>query len=300
VIIHYFHIFYSTLTYQTFIALENDWLIILKMLEDCVLEAIIDILARKATQGAVDALYYQIQSLEKDLATNKQALKWFELFPSPSSAPLKNAIRRPSLAGLFLAFHLSVLDYLMTFHITDKLFSPPQSCSNSPAAPLTSLATLHLANFVASPLVYHTDLLQSTQHSVDEVKCRDNHIFTEDEDEGPTNDRLSSKASAQEKKEGEVSEEEEEEGKTSVEKEEEWEMLAEEDEGKGSVEEEEESVVSVEEEEEGEASVQKEPEGKVSEDEDRDVSMQQDEDVLEEENKQENEDMAEQEKDGDS
>jgi hypothetical protein len=103
--------------------LGNNWPIILTKLEDCVLKAIIDILAGKATQGAVDALYYQIQSLEKDLATDKQALKWFELFSSPSSAPLNNAIRGPSLAGLFLAFHLSVFSYLTTFHITDGLFS---------------------------------------------------------------------------------------------------------------------------------------------------------------------------------
>jgi hypothetical protein len=65
VIVHYFHIFYLILTYQTFIALGNDQPIILTKLEDCVLKAIIDILAGKATQGAVDALYYQIQSLEK-------------------------------------------------------------------------------------------------------------------------------------------------------------------------------------------------------------------------------------------
>jgi hypothetical protein len=75
VIVHYFYILYLTLTYQTFVALGNNWLIILTKLEDCVLKAIMDILAGKATQRGMDALYYQIKSLEKDLATNKQALK---------------------------------------------------------------------------------------------------------------------------------------------------------------------------------------------------------------------------------
>jgi hypothetical protein len=63
--------------------LENNQLIILTKLEDCVLEAIIKILAGKGTQGAMDAFYYQIKLLEKDLATDEQALNGLNSFSHP-------------------------------------------------------------------------------------------------------------------------------------------------------------------------------------------------------------------------
>ena len=59
---------------KTFFALGNDRSQILIKLEDCVLQAIISILEGKSCEYAMDTLYSQLFSMEKDLAKDNKAL----------------------------------------------------------------------------------------------------------------------------------------------------------------------------------------------------------------------------------
>ena len=61
---------------KTFV-LGNDCPQILVKLEDCVLQAIISISEGKSREYAMDTLYYELFSMEKDLAKNNEALTWF-------------------------------------------------------------------------------------------------------------------------------------------------------------------------------------------------------------------------------
>lgn len=51
-------------------------------LEDCVLHAIIAISKGTSTDAVLDALHSEIQSLEKDLREDDEALNWFKLVPA--------------------------------------------------------------------------------------------------------------------------------------------------------------------------------------------------------------------------
>jgi hypothetical protein len=98
---------------------------VLIKLENSVLKAIIDIAQGKATEAVVDALYYQIESLHKDLLNDEKAVEWFHLSNAPLlSAPLTPAVTAlpsTSLAGQSFQFQFFV--YLM---------SRPQGLSHPP------------------------------------------------------------------------------------------------------------------------------------------------------------------------
>ena len=64
---------------KTFFVLGNDHPQILIKLEDCVLQAIISISEGKSCEYAMDTLYSQLFSMEKDLAKDNEALTWFNL-----------------------------------------------------------------------------------------------------------------------------------------------------------------------------------------------------------------------------
>lgn len=72
---------------KIFQSLGNNRPQILVQLEDCVLRAIISILEGSSYEDALDTLYSQIVSLEKDLSRNDEALNWFNLCPTPISTP---------------------------------------------------------------------------------------------------------------------------------------------------------------------------------------------------------------------
>ena len=71
---------------KVFIALGNDRPQILVKLEDSVLEAIIAISEGKSSENALDALYSQVVLLEKDLKSDNDAMNWFNLVTTCSSA----------------------------------------------------------------------------------------------------------------------------------------------------------------------------------------------------------------------
>jgi hypothetical protein len=81
---------------KIFVALGNNRPRILVELEDCVLRAIIAISKGTPTDMVVDLLHSQIQSLQKDLGEDVEALNWFKLAdkdilttltPPPSEIP---------------------------------------------------------------------------------------------------------------------------------------------------------------------------------------------------------------------
>lgn len=72
---------------QIFDALGNDRPQILIELEDHVIRAIIGISEGKSREDAMGFLYSQIQSLQKDLANDDNALNWFNLTKATSSIP---------------------------------------------------------------------------------------------------------------------------------------------------------------------------------------------------------------------
>ena len=67
---------------KTFV-LGNDCPQILVKLEDCVLQAIISISEGKSCEYAMDTLYSELFSMEKDLAKDNEALTWFNLVMAP-------------------------------------------------------------------------------------------------------------------------------------------------------------------------------------------------------------------------
>ena len=75
-------------TNKIFLALGNDCPKILVKLENCVLEAIFDISEGKSFEPVIDALHIQIESLQKDLVNDNEALNWFNLSKPAFSAPL--------------------------------------------------------------------------------------------------------------------------------------------------------------------------------------------------------------------
>jgi hypothetical protein len=64
---------------KIFAALGNDRPQILVQLEDSVLHAIIDISKGKSSEAVIDALHLHIQSVEKDLLDDDDAMNWFDL-----------------------------------------------------------------------------------------------------------------------------------------------------------------------------------------------------------------------------
>ena len=75
-----------------FIVLGNDRPQILVQLEDHVLQAIMSISEGNSRDDVIDTLYSQLISLEKDLANNNEAMKWFNFAIASSSIPLTTAM----------------------------------------------------------------------------------------------------------------------------------------------------------------------------------------------------------------
>ena len=98
---------------KTFFALGNDHPQILVKLEDCVLQAIISISEGKSHEYAMDTLYSELFSMEKDLAKDNA----IPSTPPPSKFPSK------SLAGVFIYLNLFLcltsMDQFATFLMTN-------------------------------------------------------------------------------------------------------------------------------------------------------------------------------------
>jgi hypothetical protein len=91
-----FH-FHLLMILKVFQALGNDRPQILVQLEDCVIQAIISISEGKLRENAMETLYSQLLSLEKDLVNDSKALAWFRLATASSATP---STPRPSSAGM--------------------------------------------------------------------------------------------------------------------------------------------------------------------------------------------------------
>ena len=111
---------------KTFFALGNDRPQILVKLENCVLQAIISILEGKSCEDAMDTLYSELFSMEKDLAKDNEALTWFNLatapfaipsMPPPSKFPTKYSAGVFIYLNLFLC--LTSMDQFATFLMTN-------------------------------------------------------------------------------------------------------------------------------------------------------------------------------------
>ena len=96
---------------------------ILVKLEDCVLEAVLDILGGKLTETVIDALYLRVELLQKHLGNDDEALNWFALSRPAPSAPLTPAHRPTQLAGQ--SIHLNSFVYLANGFPQDKEGSSP-------------------------------------------------------------------------------------------------------------------------------------------------------------------------------
>lgn len=222
----------------------------------------------------------------------------------------------------------------MTFRIILGLVSPPQSCSNSPSVPVTSLAALNLASFAPSPTFKPRNLPgdeveqphkpDGSSKSGSMPRSRSCSLTSSSSSSLSDPPELVAKVTAmldagmitplgiEEEKEADVDMSEKE-GETVVssEKEEETAVSSEEekavssperkgDEGKVSMQEEGEMEVSEEQEDEGDSSVQEEGEADVAEKQgEEDVSMQEEGEVDASEEEGEV-DASEEEKEGDS
>ena len=107
---------------KTFFVLGNDHPQILVKLEDCVLQATISILEGKSREYAMDILYSELFSMEKDLAKDNEALTWFNLAMAPfaiPSTPPPSKFPSKSLAGVFIYLNLFLcltsMDQFTTF-----------------------------------------------------------------------------------------------------------------------------------------------------------------------------------------
>jgi len=273
-----------------------------------------DISAGKSTEGVVDALFCQIESLGKDLVSDDAALTWFHLSSPALSAPLTpptTVLRPTALAGTFI--ELISFFHLYNDFIILGLISPPESCSNSPSVPVTSLTALNLASFARSPTLKPINL------PADEVKQLEQPDGSSSSGSMPrsrscsTTSSLSScpsdppelvakvtamldagmitplgkgeekKADVSVQEEGDVdmSEKEEEKAVSSVQHDGETDVSErKEDKGKVSMQEEGEMEVSEEQEAKGDSLVQKQGEAEVAEKQgEEDVSMQEEEEV---------------------
>ena len=98
---------------KTFFALGNDHPQILIKLEDCVLQAIILISEGKLREYAMDTLYSELYSMEKDLAKDNEALTWFNLAMAPFAIPSMphhpNSLPNLWLVCSFIYTYFSVL-----------------------------------------------------------------------------------------------------------------------------------------------------------------------------------------------
>ena len=111
---------------KTFFALGNDHPQILVKLEDCVLQAMISISEGKSCEYAMDTLYSELFSMEKDLAKDNEALTWFNLVTAPFAIPsIPPPSKFPSkyLAGVFIYLNLFLcltsVDQFATFLMTN-------------------------------------------------------------------------------------------------------------------------------------------------------------------------------------
>ena len=94
---------------KNFFTLGNDRPQILVKLEDCVLQAIILISEGKSREYAMDTLYSELFSMEKDLAKDNEALTWFNLVTAPfaiPSMPPPSKFPSKSSAGVFIYLNL--------------------------------------------------------------------------------------------------------------------------------------------------------------------------------------------------
>jgi hypothetical protein len=118
------------------LALGNNRPPILVKLEDCVLEAILDILAGKLTEPVIDALYLRIELLQKDLWNDDEALNWFALSKLAVSVPLTPAHRPTHLAGLSIHFNSFVYlanDFLQDMEGLCPLLNHPTTLLSYPS-----------------------------------------------------------------------------------------------------------------------------------------------------------------------
>ena len=87
---------------KIFLALGNNRPKILVKLEDCVLQAVLEIAQGKSTEGVIDGLCSQVESLHEDLGNDDEALNWFNLCSPAFSAPMTPSasnLRPNRLAG---------------------------------------------------------------------------------------------------------------------------------------------------------------------------------------------------------
>lgn len=94
-----YHLFTPT---QIFITLGNNRPKILVQLENCVLQAVLDIAQGKSTEDVIGALCSQVESLQEDLGNDNEASNWFNLSSPAFSAPLTppaSDLRPNRLAG---------------------------------------------------------------------------------------------------------------------------------------------------------------------------------------------------------
>jgi hypothetical protein len=179
-----------------YLALGNSRPTTLVKLENCVLQAVLDICSGNATKPTIDTLYISVERLLKDLRNDDQALNWFNISSPALSAPL-TPLHRPH-PGKSIPPHSIV--HLITLRMIGGLISPPQSCYNSPSVSLTSISTSSFPPLTPAPSGSADSSMESPlgpsssrthspepklslskQQSVDEVDQREETVVAESE-----------------------------------------------------------------------------------------------------------------------
>jgi len=106
---------HSTYLLRIYLSLGNDRPQILTQLEDCVLEVIMAISEGKPFENAMDVLYSQVSSLEKDLANDNDAINWFNLEVSDMALPATPASALPSTPAAGMLFYFYSIFFLTSF-----------------------------------------------------------------------------------------------------------------------------------------------------------------------------------------
>lgn len=137
--------YYLSTPHQIYLTLGNNRPQILVKLEDLVLQAILNICEGQSTQRIVVSLSHDIELFQTDLASNNEAVNWFNLSRPAVSPPLTTPVgptplpgqsidhtqhdscidflndRRPCLPSAIL-LQLSFCAYSITFHIEYEYF----------------------------------------------------------------------------------------------------------------------------------------------------------------------------------
>lgn len=111
---------------KTFFVFGNDRPEILVKLENCVLQAIVDISEGKSREIAMDALYSQLSSLYGDLAKDNVALGWFDIATAttaaPSTPPPSEFPSSPSGGSVYDVFNPLAIDKSAVVNLFNNMF----------------------------------------------------------------------------------------------------------------------------------------------------------------------------------